>query len=761
MVNKDGLAVALMSGGFFSASTDIFLPLDRPLRALQALQSGQIISRGTIQSHWESEKPADCHARGLSDQVIQKYSPDGSGLLVAKMILPGGPSHAEVMEGDVLLEVNGENVTSLSRFEDLMDDAIGDVINVRVKRHQDDRELVLKVQDLFQLTPHRILQFAGSTFHDLRYYTAFRYNVPINGVVLANAEGSFELDDGYKLICSLNNQPTPDLDAFIKVAQGIPGEYRSFACEMAVLTRSDRTKTAVAYRNLDDPSNAFYATIVVDRHWLRARMLLLVRNENIASWSIKDLGPAPPVVPPVNQVLPSGPATECHHAVRKIVPNLVEVQTTIPYKTNGAPHEKKTFLGLVISATAGFVVIPRSFNPSDLCDLSVVFRDLIELPARMVYEHALGFAVIQYDTSLVQGAIGSVTFSKRKLQVGDKTTIYGLNRDGSGPCAVNTAVTSIESLTGEYEPERSYHPLNVEVLHLHKDFICDAGVLLDDDGDVEALWLPFLTVPVETHVGVQVSLLMPALEKLQQGILPPECRMLEVELAKVRKSDVQVFGVSKGMILLRIVQGFWLIHHKDTIENFPHRKFIRVAKVSCSQEQTGLAAGDILLMLGDNAVTQMSDLRDMFTLENLSMSVIRNRTEIRVNVPTVATSRRSDRVVWFSGAQLEPPHFPLPLCARQLYSQIFVTSWRSGSPAEMYNLSVHHFITGVNGVATEDLDSFTNEIKKLAGNSYCQINLVSLQGVTRTVSLMPNWRDFKTIDARRKEKPQTWEFQEF
>ncbi len=315
--------MALMSGGSFLASTDVYLPLDRPLRALRALQSGQIISRGTIQSHWELEKPADCLARGLSDQVIQEYSPDGSGLLVAKMVLPEGPSHAKVMEGDVLLEVNGENVASLSRFEDLMDDAIGDGIKVRVKRRQDDHDLVLKVQDLFQLTPHGILQFAGSTFHDIRYYTAFRYNVPIKGVVLADAEGSFKLDGEYKLICSLNNQPTPHLDAFIKVAQGIPGEYRSFACEMAVLTRSDQMKTAVKYRNLGDPSNAFYATIVVDRYWLRAHMLLRARDENIGSWSIRDLGPAPPAVPLVKQVLPSGPATECYYAVRKIVINLV------------------------------------------------------------------------------------------------------------------------------------------------------------------------------------------------------------------------------------------------------------------------------------------------------------------------------------------------------------------------------------------------------------------------------------------------------
>ena len=79
----------------------------------------------------------------------------------------------------------------------------------------------------------------------------------------------------------------------------------------------------------------------------------------------------------------------------------------------------------------------------------------------------------------------------------------------------------------------------------------------------------------------------------------------------------------------------------------------------------------------------------------------------------------------------------------------------------MYGLSVHHCISGVNGVATKDLVGFTNEIKKLAENGYCQITLVNLQGITRTVPLMPNGRDFKTIDARRVGKEShNWEFQE-
>lgn len=96
-----------------------------------------------------------------------------------------------------------------------------------------------------------------------------------------------------------------------------------------------------------------------------------------------------------------------------------------------------------------------------------------------------------------------------------------------------------------------------------------------------------------------------------------------------------------------------------------------------------------------------------------------------------------------------------------MYSQTIVTKWRRGSPAQMYDLSVHHFISGVNDVVTKNFNSFTNEVKNLSMNSYCQIILISLQDVTRTVPLMPNCQDCKTIDARRMKKvSHIWEFQE-
>ena len=54
VVNIDGFAIALQAGGRIDkATTNFFLPLDRPKRALECLRKGLHIARGTIQCQWE------------------------------------------------------------------------------------------------------------------------------------------------------------------------------------------------------------------------------------------------------------------------------------------------------------------------------------------------------------------------------------------------------------------------------------------------------------------------------------------------------------------------------------------------------------------------------------------------------------------------------------------------------------------------------------------------------------------------------------
>ena len=85
--------------------------------------------------------------------------------------------------------------------------------------------------------------------------------------------------------------------------------------------------------------------------------------------------------------------------------------------------------------------------------------------------------------------------------------------------------------------------------------------------------------------------------------------------------------------------------------------FVRVAEVSYCH--WGLEAGDFILRNGDRAIKKVSDLYGM-TQETLSLSVIRARTEIQVEVPTITMSSRSvTRIVWFCRAQLEMPFSPI------------------------------------------------------------------------------------------------------
>ena len=81
-----------------------------------------------------------------------------------------------------------------------------------------------------------------------------------------------------------------------------------------------------------------------------------------------------------------------------------------------------------------------------------------------MYEHTLGFAVVQYKTLYIEDAVKSATFSQKILNADDKTIIYDLTN--LKPCAIETTVMKIDSLTGSYILQQFYQPFNVNMLHL-------------------------------------------------------------------------------------------------------------------------------------------------------------------------------------------------------------------------------------------------------------------------------------------------------
>jgi hypothetical protein len=185
------------------------------------------------------------------------------------------------------------------------------------------------------------------------------------------------------------------------------------------------------------------------------------------------------------------------------------------------------------------------------------------------------------------------------------------------------------------------------------------------------------------------------------------------------------------------------------------RHFVRVAEVSCTHHE--LKGGDILLRLGDKRITRVSDLYGL-ALDCLELSVVRAGTEIHLQVPTVTTaSYLVDRVVWFCGAQLETPYSPVHYGARELYSDIWVSSTLFAGPAGISRLPPLHFVTRINDKLTEDGESLLRVIAMLPNDRYCQITCASRESIPTTVH---NMRDFKTTQIRKEMGCQNWQYRE-
>ncbi|KAI4744975.1 putative nuclear serine protease HtrA2/Nma111, partial [Aureobasidium sp. EXF-8845] len=261
VVNVEGYAVALQAGGRQDgAATDYFLPLDRPLRALELVRKGEHVSRGSIQTQFLIKPFDECRRLGLTSEreaEVRAKFPKETGMLVAEVVLPKGPADSKIEEGDVLIKVNDELLTQFVRLDDILDSSVGGQVKFLVQRGGEEFEASIDVGDLHAITPDRYVSAAGALFHELSYQQARFYAVTLkdNGVYCCESGGSFRFEGSESgwLVQSIDNKPTPNLNAFIEVMKVIP----------------DRARVVVTYKHLRDMHTLNTSIISIDRHWHR------------------------------------------------------------------------------------------------------------------------------------------------------------------------------------------------------------------------------------------------------------------------------------------------------------------------------------------------------------------------------------------------------------------------------------------------------------------------------------------------------------
>jgi S1-C subfamily serine protease len=667
VVNVDGYAIALQAGGSTEAATDYFLPLDRPLRALRCIQEGKPVTRGTIQTQWLIKPFDECRRLGLTghwEAIARESNPKEIGMLVAEIILPEGPAEGFIEEGDILIKVNDELVTRFIRLEEIFDGSVGKTVKVHVQRGGQDIEFTVTVGDLHEITPDRFVTVSGASFHDLSYQQARLYAIAVKGVYVCEPSGSFRFDGADRgwIVESIDNDPTPDLQAFIKVMSQIP----------------DRARIVMNYRHLRDLHTLHTSIVTIDRHW-NSKMRLAVRNDATGLWDFKTI--AEPLPPVPSQRMSANfirmDSAEYPAAATDVVRSFVKLICTFPVKLDGFPYARKVGFGLVVDAEQGLVLVSRTIVPFDLCDIQMTFADSILVEGKVIFLHPLlNFAIVKYDPSLVDAPVTSAKLSEEHIKQGSTKIFLGYNHN-SRVVVSRTTVPDVTTVAIPSNPTAPrYRAINFDAITVDTQLStqCGCGVLLNDNGSIEGVWHTYLgqrqgNRDVEYHLGINAAALLPVVRKIQAGIIP-KLRMLSAEFHTVPMSQARIMGVTEEWI------------QKVGAASPDRHQFFIVSKVDCGQRDQGLEESDIVLAVNGKTLTRIAELDVMYEAEEVELTIVRKCKEVTMMVPTYPTEGlETDRAVIFCGAILHKPHLAVRQSISKLHSQIYVSARVGHSPS--------------------------------------------------------------------------------
>ncbi|EGW34729.1 uncharacterized protein SPAPADRAFT_47814 [Spathaspora passalidarum NRRL Y-27907] len=746
VVNEDGQCVALQAGGSTEASTDFFLPVYRPLRALQCIQNDKSITRGDIQVEWQLKPFNECTRLGLTAEAQAKARelfPNKIGLLVAELVLPEGPADGAIKEGDALISINGEHISTFIRVDEILDENVGKELEFVIQRGGVEIKQMIKVGNLHDITPNTFVTVSGATFNNLSYQIARCFCLPVKGVYVNNASGSFEFsnqDPTGWLLETVDDKLVENLNEFVEVMKNIP----------------DCARVPITYRHVSDMHSEYVQTIYVDRHWATS-FKKAVRNDETGLWDFTTLQEKPldpiPSQPQNAKYIDIPFSDDKKKGCSGLVRSFVQVRTISPSTVDSHPFKKEICYGVVIDSTNGFVLVSRRFVPHDMCDIFVIFAESIDVPGKVVFMHPhLNYVIIKYDPSLVLADVKTPTFATKPLKRGDKSFFIGYNynlRLVTEDVKVS-AVSSLNVTANSMAPR--YRGTNLECVLLDSKVTveCDAGVLADNDGTVRAFWLTYLGEANDQmyKMGLDVTDVRQVIDSLQANKIPKHLRILEAEFASITVFQGRTRGVSQS----------WINKFEDESED--QIKFLavdRVAAPSLHSKHSPLKTGDIVLSVNGRIVKSMRDFGDMYEQESLEFRIVRQKKEMVLQVPTIdTTSLDTSHLVNWSGALLQTPHYGVRQLMKTIPSEVYVIEKAPGGPAHQYGITPIAFITHVNDQETKDLNSFVKVVRDIPDNTFVKLRMVTFDNIPVAITLKTDYHYFPTSEIKKSPETGKW-----
>ena len=733
VINESGEVVALNAGGRRGAASSFYLPLDRVARALERIQRGESVPRGTLQTVFDYTRFDELRRLGLrpgTETAVRGRFPDGTGMLVVAETLPGGPAAGRLEPGDILVRIEGKLVAGFLELESVLDERVGETVGVEVERGGESATFELEVGDLHEITPSGFVEFGGGVLHELSYQQARNWGVPVGGVYVA--------DPGYQLwqggipgasvITHLGAEPVPTLADFIRVA----GEIR------------EGERVPVRYFRGARPRQSDVAVVSFRRRWFPARWC--VWDHESGRWPCLELPEGPPAEP-------ATPATarleaEGSRALRALARSMVTVDFDIPYRLDGVHGDRFRGSGLIVDAERGLVVVDRETVPIALGDLWVTFGGSVKVPAEVVYlhpEHNIG--VIRYDpVSIADTPVEAARFRPVDLKVGSDVVLVAM----TARYRIVERETEISRRETAILPPSSmprFRERNLEVVTVSDPTSSVGGVLADSRGRVLALWASFSREaggePGAFFAGIPIENVIDIVEPLREG-RPVGWRTLGVELVPLSIAEARERGLPEG-------QAARLERHDPS-----ERRVLSVVRTAVdSPASQELQAGDLIVAVDGAPVTRPREVERAAQAQQLTLGVVRDgrEREVRVETEELAGSGTQRALLW-AGALLQEPHLPLRLDLQLPQEGVYLGTMWFGSPAERYRLGLGKRIFAVDGQPTPDLDAFIAAVRNKRDGESVRLEVRDLEDKPGVVTLELDLESWPTQELRY--GPQGW-----
>ncbi len=729
VINIDGEVVALNAGANNSAASSFFLPLDRIERALDLIRKGEPVTRGTLQTMFQSKAYDELVRLGLtedSERLVRSTFPDQTGMLVVEQVIPDSSADGKLQPGDILLRINGELITEFVPLAAMLDDNVGKEIEIEIERGGMDEHHTLTVTDLHSITPAEFIEFGDAIVNNLSYQQSRHYNLPVRGVYVANP--------GYLL----SKAAVPRGAVITQLGQDDIDNLDDLETALDKLATGD--SEPLRYVTIDNPQNTVVRTFDMDRVWFPVRRC--ARDDATGVWPCRDLSEGPAPKPPAVGSTRFNRYDDPR--AKSIAPSLVVVTFDLPYTVSGVSDRHYYGTGLIVDTERGYVVVDRNTVPVAIGDVSVTFAGSLEVDAEVVQLHPLhNLAIVAYDPATIGDTpVKAATFNTKPLRPGDPVWVVGMKADHQLVHQEST-VASVDPLILPLSRTLQFRDTNIEGVDLVNAPRELDGVLVDKRGRVAAMWSTF-PMPAgggdaaQFNSGVGADLVAEFVDIVREG---RPFYSLEAEFVYAPLFAARNMGVDEK----------WL--QRLEANNPLKRRALSITRVVAgTPAENKLQNGDMILAVDGEVVTSFRALEKAAQKPQVTVTVWRNGKAIDVDVETAALDGRGiDHAVSWAGALLQDPHRPMAAQRGIDPYGVYVAFFSYGSPATRYGLWAGRRVVEIDETPTPDLETFVDVIAEKKDHESIRVKTVTWNGAVEVITLKLDNQYWPAYEIRRTE----------